>query len=110
MKSLPISFRTAKELRKRAELLPSGPRWMSREIPTSHPTKRPVCLYWRDSLELLEYLLNNPMFADAMEFVPFRLYRTAERLCHVYTEWLSGDDAWEMQVGPDTLCFRKFVY
>lgn len=98
MKSLPVSFRTAKELRKRAELLPSGPRWMSRQIPTSHPTKRPVYLYWRDSLELLEYLLNNPMFSDVMEFVPYRLYRTADHLYRVYTEWMSGDDAWEMQV------------
>lgn len=99
MKGLSLSFRSAKELRKRAELLPSGPRWMSREITTSHPTKRPVILYWRDPLELIEYLFNSPLFADCMDMVPYRLYKTAERLCRVYTEWMSGNDAWEMQVG-----------
>lgn len=98
IKGLSLSFRNAKELRKRAELLPSGPRWKSSLIPTSHPTKRPVYLYWRDPLELLEYLFNNPLFADAMELVPYRLYKTAERLCRVYSEWMSADDAWQMQV------------
>ncbi|KIM50983.1 hypothetical protein SCLCIDRAFT_33832 [Scleroderma citrinum Foug A] len=39
IKALPLSFRTANELRKHAELLPSGPRWKSQEIRTSHPTK-----------------------------------------------------------------------
>ena len=71
IKSLPLSFRMAKELRGRAELLPSGPRWKSQEIRTSHPTKRPVLLYWRDSLELMEALFNNPEFQDMMDFSPY---------------------------------------
>ena len=98
IKSLPLSFRTAKELRRRAELLPSGPCWKSQEIRTSHPTKRPVFLYWCDSLELIEALFNNPKFQDVMDFSPYRLYDSAARLYHVYTEWMSGDEAWSMQV------------
>ena len=71
IKSLPLSFRMAKELHGRAELLPSGPCWKSQEICTSHPTKRPVLLYWRDSLELMEALFNNPEFQDTMDFSPY---------------------------------------
>ena len=96
--TLPLSFRTASELRKRAELLPSGPCWKSQEIRTSHPTKRPVILYWRDSLELVQCLFNCPEFQDVMEVTPYRLYDSAARLYRVYTEWMSGDDAWFMQV------------
>jgi Plavaka transposase len=81
---------------------------MSRQISTSHPTKRHVFLYWRDSLELLEYLLNNPNFANAIELVPYRLYKTANRLYRVYTEWMSGNDAWEMQVTK--FSFRENLY
>ena len=98
IKALPLSFHTANELRKRAELLPSGPRWKSQEILTSHPTKRPVFLYWRNSLELLQYLFNCPKFRTSMELTPYRLYETAARLCRVYMEWMLGDDAWSMQV------------
>ena len=98
IKALPLSFRTANELRKRAELLPSGPRWKSQEIRTSHPTKRPVILYWHDLLELVQCLFNCPEFRDVMEVTPYRLYDSAARLYRVYTEWMSGDDAWFMQV------------
>jgi hypothetical protein len=34
IKNLPLSFCSAKELRGRAEMLPSGPRWLSQVIPT----------------------------------------------------------------------------
>ncbi|KAI5986479.1 hypothetical protein EDD15DRAFT_2373187 [Pisolithus albus] len=97
VRKLPLSFHTAKELRGRAELLPGGPRWKVQELHTSHPTKRPVLLYWRDSLELVQSLLNNPGFRNAMDLSPFHLYDSAERLYRVYTEWMSGEDAWSMQ-------------
>ena len=98
IKALPLSFHTANELRKCAELLPSRPCWKSQEIRTSHPTKRPVTLYWRDSLELVQYLFNCPEFQDVMEFTPYCLYESVACLYCVYTEWMSGDDAWFMQV------------
>ncbi|KAG1882344.1 hypothetical protein F4604DRAFT_1921484 [Suillus subluteus] len=80
VKDLPLSFSSAKELRGRAEMLPSSPCWMSKIIPTSHATKLPVVLYWCNPLE------------------PRKVYTTAEKQCRVYTEWMMGNDAWDMQV------------
>ncbi|KAG1800382.1 uncharacterized protein HD556DRAFT_1430435 [Suillus plorans] len=97
IKTLPLSFLSAKELRGRAEMLPSGPCWMSQIIPTKYPTKLPVVLYWRDPLDCISSLLNHPAFHDQLDFTPRRVYTTAQRLCRVYSEWATGDDAWNMQ-------------
>ncbi|KAG0693455.1 hypothetical protein DFH29DRAFT_1007276 [Suillus ampliporus] len=94
---LPLSFSSAKELRGRAEMLPSGPCWMSQVITISHPTKSPVILYWHDPLECITSILNHPLFHDQLDFTPHKVYTTAQRLCQIYTEWISGDDAWNMQ-------------
>ncbi|KAG2122771.1 hypothetical protein DEU56DRAFT_873558 [Suillus clintonianus] len=97
IKALPLSFCSAKELRGRAEQLPSGPRWMSKVIETSHPTKSPVILYWRDPVECIASILNDPSFRDHFNFTPQKIYSTAERTCRIYSEWTTGDDAWNMQ-------------
>ncbi|KAI5987694.1 hypothetical protein EDD15DRAFT_2389474 [Pisolithus albus] len=96
-KNMPLSFWTAKDLRARAELLPSGLQWKFQIIPTTHPTREPVQLYFRDALDCVEALFNHPFFADKMDFTPFRLFTTAERLVRVFTEWMSSDGAWDMQ-------------
>jgi len=57
-----------------------------------------MVLYFRDSLDCLQRLLGNPLFAGQMDFCPYRLYRTAQHLVRVYSEWMTGDGAWEMQV------------
>ncbi|KAG1725536.1 hypothetical protein EDB19DRAFT_1644012 [Suillus lakei] len=93
IKGLPLSFRSAKELRGRAEMLPSGPRWMSQIIHTSHPTKSPIILYWRDPLECISSILNHPFFHNQLDFTPRKVYSTAKKLCRVYTEWMTGDNA-----------------
>lgn len=98
IKDLPLSFRSAKELRGRAEMLPSGPRWMSQIIHTSHATKSPIILYWRDTLECISTILNHPFFHDQLDFTPRKVYSTAKKLSRVYTEWMTGDGAWNMQV------------
>ncbi|KAG1835925.1 hypothetical protein DFJ58DRAFT_719208 [Suillus subalutaceus] len=97
IKELPLSFSSAKELRGRAEMLPSGPRWMSKVIPTSHTTKSPVVLYWRDPLECIASIFNNPIFHNRIDSRPRKVYTTAEKRCRVYTEWMTGNDAWDMQ-------------
>jgi Plavaka transposase len=79
-------------------MLPSGPRWKSQIIPTSHPTKSPVILYWRDPLECIASIFNHLLFHNRMDFTPRKVYTTAERLCRIYTEWMTGNDAWDMQV------------
>ncbi|KAH7919025.1 hypothetical protein BV22DRAFT_1023699, partial [Leucogyrophana mollusca] len=70
MQKLPLSFRMAKELHGHAELLPSGPRWLSKVIPTTFPTKSPIVLYWCDPLECLESLFNNPLYHGKIDFTP----------------------------------------
>lgn len=98
MKTLPISFRTAQQLRGLVEILPSGPQWQYRVLHTK-PTKSPVRLFYRDAVQCLEALFGHPLFHDKMDLTPRRVYRTAERLVRVYTEWMTGDVAWQMQVG-----------
>ncbi|KAG1879921.1 hypothetical protein F4604DRAFT_1880050 [Suillus subluteus] len=97
IKALPLSFCSAKELRSRVEQLPSGPRWMSKVIEMSHPTKSPVILYWRNPVECIASILNNPSFQDHFHFMPHKIYTTAERKCRIYSEWMTSDDAWNMQ-------------
>ncbi|KAG6373014.1 hypothetical protein JVT61DRAFT_7067 [Boletus reticuloceps] len=97
VKTLPLSFASAKELRSRAEILPSGPVWKFQIVPTTHPTKQPIHLYYRDSLDCIEALFNNPLFAGHMDFSPYRLFTTAEQVVRLYTEWMSSDGAWELQ-------------
>ncbi|KAG1889115.1 uncharacterized protein F5891DRAFT_1198690 [Suillus fuscotomentosus] len=97
IKSLPLSFWSAKELHSQAETLPSGPHWLSQVIPTVHPTKSPVILYWRNPLECIMSILNHPFFHDQIDCMPRRVYTTAQRLCRVYSEWMTADDRWNMQ-------------
>ncbi|KAJ7017639.1 hypothetical protein C8F04DRAFT_1214995 [Mycena alexandri] len=92
-----LSFRTAKELRSRVEMLPKGPEWKAIPWPTEYPTKNSLTLYYRDPLECLQTLLSNPLVQDFIHFTPFRLWANSEKLMRIYTEWLSGDVAWNMQ-------------
>ncbi|KAG2750291.1 hypothetical protein P692DRAFT_20729847 [Suillus brevipes Sb2] len=109
IQGLPLSFSSAKELRGRAEMLPSGPRWMSQVIKTTHPMKSPVVLYWCDPLDCISSILNHPRFHDQLDFMPRKIYTTAQRLCRVYSEWMTGDDAWKMQVRI-FICARQLQY
>jgi hypothetical protein len=97
LKTLPISFRTAQQLRGLVELLPKGPEWRYRVLQTKL-TKAPVKFFYHDTVQCLEALFNHPLFHDKMDLIPRRIYHTAERLVHVYTEWITGDVAWQMQV------------
>ncbi|KAF8451179.1 hypothetical protein L210DRAFT_3387321 [Boletus edulis BED1] len=103
-----LSFHTAKELRSRVELLPSGPRWQFQIVPTTHETKQPVHLYFRDALKCIESLFSHPYFANKMDFSPYRLFgRFTECLVRVYTEYMSSDSAWDNQTkipAGATLC------
>ena len=98
IKDLPISFRTARQLRSLVELLPTGPKWQYRIMQTAAPTKSPVRLFYRDTVECLKALFQHPLFHDKLDLVPRRVYRTAERLVRVYSEWMTSDGAWAMQV------------
>lgn len=95
---LPISFSSAKDLRACAEELSPGPQWTCQPWPVKYPTKRPVNLFYRDSVSCVRSLFGNPLFADHMHYTPFREFKTAEKLVRVYNEWMSANVAWDMQV------------
>ncbi|KAG1741214.1 hypothetical protein EDD22DRAFT_744744, partial [Suillus occidentalis] len=73
IQNLQLSFSNARELRSRAEMLPSGPSWKCQTIPSIYPTKLPIRLFWRDPIECLESLFSNPLFHDKLDFVPRRV-------------------------------------
>ncbi|KAI5984418.1 hypothetical protein EDD15DRAFT_2177214 [Pisolithus albus] len=97
IKSVPLSFRSAKELRSRAETLPPGPLWLCETLTTEYPTKEPPLLFYRNPIECLQALLSHPHFESHISFVPRRVWTCAAKICRIYDEWLSGDRAWSMQ-------------
>ncbi|KIK14014.1 hypothetical protein PISMIDRAFT_117769, partial [Pisolithus microcarpus 441] len=101
-KKMLLSFWTAKELRGHIEDLPKGLCWKIRIVPTHHPTTSPIELYWRDPLECIEALFNHPFYAGKMDYSPFRMFTAAGQIMRVYSEWMSSDGAWELQVKVPT--------
>ena len=98
IKCASLSFRSAKELRARAEVLPSGPKWVCETLQPEYPVKQPLRLFYRNPIDCLQALLSHPLFASHISFVPRKVWTCAARVCRVYDEWLSGDRAWNIQV------------
>ncbi|KIK14715.1 hypothetical protein PISMIDRAFT_116520, partial [Pisolithus microcarpus 441] len=101
-KKMPLSFWTAKELCGHIEDLPKGPHWKIHIVPMHHPTTSPVELYWHDPLECIEALFNHPFYAGKMDYSPFRVFTAVGQIMRVYSEWMSSDRAWELQVKVPT--------
>lgn len=78
-------------------MLPSGPWWTHRVISLNHEMKDPVHLYYCD-MDCVKLLFNHPLFADKIEFSLYELFTFAVHDVQVYTEWMSSDNAWELQV------------
>ncbi|TFK70651.1 hypothetical protein BDN72DRAFT_896229 [Pluteus cervinus] len=97
--SLRLSFRSAKTLRSWVEMLPPGPQWDCRpmRLHPNYPTKKPVALYYRDPVECIESLMQNPLICDHLSYTPIQVYRSAANLMRVYSHWLTGTHAWELQ-------------
>jgi len=103
IKDLGLSFSSARSLRGRVELLPSGPKWLSRDVSIpGFATKDPVTLYYRDSVECMRFLLQNPIFAGRIHFSPERHYDILGK--RTYGDWITSDGAWEMQVREMSFC------
>lgn len=81
-------------------MLPKGPKWKCKPWKTVYPTKNPVKLFYRDSVECVKSLLQSPLMKDYLQFSPLRVFETAEKLVRIYGDWLTGDVAWNMQVRP----------
>jgi hypothetical protein len=69
--------------------------------------KLPVHLYWRNPLDCIESLFNNPRFAKDIDLIPECIYTTAECTVRIYGEWMTGEAAWMMQV--HTLVFSEII-
>jgi hypothetical protein len=67
-------------------------------IQTLHPTKSPAVLYWRDPLECIAMIFNYPLFHNHIDYMSRKVYGTGQKLSWIYTEWMTGDHAWEIQV------------
>lgn len=105
---LGLSFKSADNLRSKAESLPKTPLWKAKPWPTNVATKSNLVLFYREPLECLQALLHNPLVKDHIQFKPFQLFRSAEGIVRVYTEWLSGDVAWKMQVSDSLVMVSIF--
>ncbi|KAJ3560440.1 hypothetical protein NP233_g10837 [Leucocoprinus birnbaumii] len=97
IKKLSLSFATSRDLHSRNEILPSSAPWEYKPISTAVPTKSPVYLYYRNALKCLEDLLQSPLLKDHVQFTPFRLFSAADSAVRIYSEWLSGDRAWNLK-------------
>lgn len=79
------------------DLLPSGPKWSAQILELEgYQTVEPIIIYKRDAQECVEYLFNNPLFADKMSYRPVK-YFTADNK-RVVREPASGLQAWQTQV------------
>lgn len=86
-------------LRSWIEALPAGPQWKLQKIASDHyPTEKPIHLYYRDGWEVAKWIFGNPVFANHMEFDPKIVSQDAEGKERVFTEYMSGTRAWNVQV------------
>ncbi|KAG1894108.1 uncharacterized protein F5891DRAFT_985339 [Suillus fuscotomentosus] len=81
-RKLPLSFRSSRELRGRAEMLLSPPRWKYQTVLTKFRTTKTLHVFYRDAIECLQLLL---------------IYESAERAVRIYYGFMTGDRAWELQ-------------
>ena len=99
IQGLGLSFKTALRLRGLTEILPKTPPWKCHVIDTSlHQTKSPARLFYHNTVECLEMLLSTPLFGNSIDFFPYQVFTNAQRFVWVYTKWMSGDHAWQLQV------------
>jgi hypothetical protein len=93
------SFHSAKEMKYLIENLPSGPKWNSTELAFgSFGTHQPIVFFWRDALKCVQFIFENQLFADAMEYAPYRLYNDESKSIRYYSGIMSADWIWDVQV------------
>lgn len=60
-------------------MLPSGPKWQCKDIEIPEETNNKICLYYRNPFECIQFLLHNPLYTDNIKFVPYHLYKSAQK-------------------------------
>jgi len=99
VKAKPFSFNSAVKLQQLVELLPSPPEWHSTDIePESGESLSELTLFWRDPIECVQHLLDDPRLANNMNFVPRKVYADKNKKDRIYHEMWTGNWWWRMQV------------
>ncbi|KAH9009376.1 hypothetical protein EDB83DRAFT_2509004 [Lactarius deliciosus] len=92
------TFPSAHALRSLIESLPDPPRWYCDQmIIEGYKSEQPIYFFWRDALSVIEYIFGNPVFASYMQYDPQRLWTDASRTERIYSEYMTGDFAWQSQ-------------
>jgi hypothetical protein len=69
----------------------------------------PFDCFYRNALDLVKELLGDPTFAGHLLFHPVRQFTDKGKRCRQYTEWNTGEWAWEIQVRhAHHCCTHKF--
>ncbi|KAG1828942.1 hypothetical protein EV424DRAFT_1536175 [Suillus variegatus] len=78
-------------------MLPSPPRWKYQTVLTKFPTTKTLHVFYQDAIECLQSLLSHPLLVDSFDFIPQKVYESAECAVHIYYGFMTGDCAWELQ-------------
>lgn len=90
---------TAKTLRARLDELPKAPEWKAQDILfDGYQTEKPITLFYRNPLEIIQALLQNPIYEGQWDFTPRRTYDGPDCKNRIYSEWMTSDSAWSAQV------------
>ncbi|KAH8985112.1 hypothetical protein EDB86DRAFT_3066078 [Lactarius hatsudake] len=91
------TFTSAHALRSLIESLPDPPRWYCEEMIIEGYESEKITFYWRDALDVIEYIFGNPIFAPYMQYDPQRVWTDISKVERVYSEYMTGDFAWQSQ-------------
>ena len=81
----------------KTELLPGGPAWNSTTVTIpGYKTKDPLVLFYWDPMECIKFILKNPFFSGKIDYQPRQDFDSSGG--RVYSEWISSDGAWDLQV------------
>lgn len=57
-----------------------------------------MVLLYRDGFECFKFLFRNPIFQGNFDVAPTQEFPDAEKKTRIYTEIMTGNRAWEIQV------------
>ena len=72
-----------------------------------HETSKALMLYYCDGLEVVKYLLGNPLFIKLMSYCPVQIYKDASWSECIYSDYMTANHAWDFQVC--SLCFVSYL-
>lgn len=100
-----VKWRTAEGFYKAVDSLDAGPHWKCKLLPVKGDLDsagavqvETVEFLYKDLLEIVKSLLEDPDLADDSIYCPTREYTDNSKKNRIYSEAMTGDWAWELQV------------